>query len=447
MLEQLLSPEIRQQQTISPQMYHSLQVLQMNAVQLDDYIQNAVLENPVLDHREEGIGGVQSLEGLHRPLRWEWEENTGWWREEDGPGRDVAAPDAQSSLRQHLASQFHPRLSREELALLDAVMDHLDGAGYLTATDEEISEMSGHSPEYVGYGVAYLQRLDPLGVCARSLEECLRIQLEMQDYRDPALLRLVGEHLADLGAGRYGRIARALERDVADIRAYCEVVRSLQPKPGACFGDETAGARVPDFLVYTESGEPRGEFVRHNAVSVKVNEYYARLAAQDDLGEAAAYLAQKLQQAQWLVKAVESREKTLRSILDIVLREQRGFFLSDGGTLRPLTLRDAAQELGLSESTVSRAINGKYLQCSRGVYPLKRFFTHRAGQRADGAPVSRDAVQERIRALIDGEDKRAPLSDNRLSELLTDEGIFVSRRAVAKYRGEMGIGTAQCRRE
>ena len=446
-MNHLITTELKQQQTISPQVYQSLKILQMNSIQLDEYIKDAVLENPVLEQDENApySSGLQSLDSMRQPLTWTWEEGAGW-QEDDRPAREFAAPDTGDSLREHLASQYNSDLSADELRLLDGIVDYLDETGYLTGTDAEISETSGFSEELVSYGVAYLQTLDPLGVCARSLTQCLCIQLDMLDYRDPTLRIMVESHLEDIAAGRYNKIAKKVGRSPQEVRRLCAIVKSLHPKPGACFGGVPAAPSIPDVIVTVEDGAVHAAVNDRGNDRVGINSYYARLARQDEYGEAAAYLAEKLAQARWIIKAVESRRSTLQAIAHGIARYQSEFFLRPEGTLRPLNLKRMAAELELHESTVSRAISGKYLQCKRGTFPLKYFFASGVGAGEDGKATSRNSIKTRIAQLIAAEDKRHPLSDSALTNILAAEGISLSRRVIAKYRSELCIPSTSVRR-
>lgn len=443
-MKHLITTEMKQQQTISPQVYQSLKILQMDLLQLDEYIRDIMLENPVLEESEPGERGVlQSLDSLREPVGWTWEDGMGWQADEH-PAPEPRALDTGLSLREHLSSQYDPALTAEELRLLDAIVDFIDDAGYLTAGDAEISEISGFPEEYVGYGVAYLQMLDPLGICARTLTECLCIQLKRLGYRDPALQVMAERYLEDIAAGRYNKIARELGRSPQDVRGLCDIVKSLHPKPGSSFGGEAAAPVFPDIIVTVEAGRVFASLNDRGSMRPQISSYYERLARQDEYGEAAAYLEKKLAQARWIIKAVESRKTTLQSIADSIAQRHAQFFLDAGGALEPMTLRQLAAALELHESTISRAISGKYLQCWRGTFPVKYFFTAAVG---DGAAVSRNTAKNRVRALVEAEDKQRPLSDSELAALLETENVRLSRRVIAKYRAELGIPSARLRRQ
>lgn len=451
-MKQLITTELRQKQTISAQQYHSLRILQMNCAELDEYIRDAVLDNPVLELDEtQRDTGMQSLDALREHMLWVQSQPVDYSGnaagEEEAPSRlEWQAQDMEESLREHLESQFDASITEEEHRLLLSVINYLDSNGYLTADIPELARASGFSEELVGYAVSYIQTMDPLGVGARNLSECLCIQLEMLNYKEKAVYRIVQEHLEDMAVGRYNKIAREVEVSPQEVRRLCGVIRTLNPKPASSFGNCSTVPVIPDAAITLEDGEPIAILNERGTSGIYISGYYSRLAKQDEYGEAAAYLEEKLNQARWMIEAVESRKKTLRQIVEAIAYHQRSFFTSSTGELRPLTLREMAGKLGLHESTISRAISGKYLQCDRGAFPLKYFFAGRSGAGEESS--SRNTVQARIVAFVSAEDPCAPLSDNRISELLLQDGIRLSRRAVAKYRQELGIpGTSVRRRE
>lgn len=450
MMKYLLTTELKQRQTISPQVYQSLKILQMNSLQLDDYIKDMTLENPVLEV-DEGMayssGGVQSLDSMWEPSVWAWEEGGGSWSDDNDLSRDVKAPDTGESLREYLISQFFCELAKEEVQLLCSILEYVDGSGYLIADDAEISAATGFPQEYINYGVAYLQMLDPLGVCSRTLKECLSIQLERLGYKEPALKYMVQNCLEDIAAGHYNKIAREISRTPKEVREFCAIIKELNPKPGACFGGVTAAPAIPDMFIIVEDGVVYASIDKRSSGRIHISNYYTRLAKEDEYGEAAGYLEEKLAQAKWLVNAIEGRQSTLQSIGNALTVYQRAFFLNSNGGLQPLTLREVAEKLELHESTISRAISGKYLQCSRGTFPLKYFFATAVGGAEDGQAASRETVKDKLQAMIAAEDKANPLSDNRITEVFAGQGINLSRRVIAKYRGELNIPSAHMRRE
>lgn len=451
-MNQILTVAQKQNQTISPLAYQSLKILQMTANDLEDYIQDYALENPVLELDEPAINaGVPSLEALRENLSRSDEYSSA--REYSVSADSESFPQARDygehtfvSLKEHLAAQFSAELTDDDFRLLNFVADFIDDNGYLTASNTEISQLGGFDGELVGYAVAYIQTLDPLGVGARSLGECLCAQLNLQGCKDPAIMRIVANHLEDVAAGHFSKIAKAVGKNTEWTREACAIIKTLSPKPASSFGGNPVPPLFADIRVSVNGGNPVA-VIEHEAYSRPyINEYYIKLSMQDDFKEAAEYLDAKLSQARWLIDAIDNRRKTLTSIANLIAARQHEFFTDAGAALRPFTMKEAAQALEIHESTVSRAINGKYLACGRGTFPLKYFFTAAAVSQENGKGVSRNHAKDRVAQIIKEEDKASPLSDNSIAQILAGEGIGVSRRAVAKYRLELEIPCTSARR-
>lgn len=448
-MKHLITTELKQKQTISPQVYQSLRILQMNRAELEEYLKEELLENPVLEQDEssylDGIG--DSLDGMAEPAGsgMLWEEGDGIQTDENRVPVEQRVQERAETLREYIVSQFDPSLYESEYRLLDAVLDFMDSTGYLTADEQDIAAATGFSAELIGYGIKYLQRLDPLGICARNLTECLNIQLEHLGYQDKELYQITANHLEDMAAGHYHKISKGIGCPVKKVREACDVIKSLSPKPGASFGRAEIPVGIPDIIVTIEEGRPVARMEERGGMNLRLSSYYERLAKQDTSREAVEYLEKKLAHAKWVLKAIESRTATLQNVVGMMLEQQSEFFTERTGKLRPLNFRTVAQALEIHESTVSRAVNGKYLQCRKGTFPLKQFFAVKAGEQ-QGEDMSRNTVMERIKELIAQEDTQKPLSDNKITEILAQEGIQLSRRVIAKYRGELGIPSTAVRR-
>ncbi len=444
-MKHTLSAILQQKQTISPQQAQSLRILQMGHAHLMMYLRDAAMENPLLElddaHSDELCwDALRDSDAPAQPLTETVEP-----RDPVETVESSGHPASQEgwTLADYLQSQFHPALCDADVRLLQRIIDALDARGYLTMSVAELAQSTGLDAEAVEEGVGYLQTLEPYGVCARDLGECLCIQLWRLGYTDPLLPELAKHHLEDIAAGRFHKIGAQLRISSAQTRALAAVLQRLNPKPAAGFGVERIQPVFPDVRVTLEQGTPRAELTRQDA-PVSLNDYYLRMARQDAHGEATDYLKTKLAQAQWVLDAIAQRAKTLDAIAACIANRQADFFL--GGALLPLTLEHAARDVGLHESTVSRAIQGKYLLCDCGLFPLKHFFAASASQ-TEGAPVSRNSVRDAVQRIIQAEDKRAPLSDARMAELLAAQGFVASRRVIAKYRGELGIPGTSARKQ
>jgi RNA polymerase sigma-54 factor len=328
---------------------------------------------------------------------------------------------------------------------VECVLESLDAAGRLEESVEDLSAAAGCSRQAVAEAIELVQALEPAGVAARDLSECLTLQLKRRGVTGLALT-VARDHLEDIGRGRYHRIAQDTGASAAQVQAACRLIRSLDPRPGCGFGPpESAGYIVPDLAVLP--GEDGLQVVANDEYlpTLRLSGYYRQLLQTTQDAQVREYLSAKVDQAKWVMGHIEQRRTTLLSCARCIVAMQEDFFRRGPGHLAPLTLAQAAERLHIHESTVSRAIRGKYLQCTYGVFPMKYFFC-RALPTARGEDVSTQRAKEALREWIDREDKRKPYSDQALSESLRAQGILLSRRTVAKYRDELGIPSAAGRR-
>jgi len=329
------------------------------------------------------------------------------------------------------------------------LIDMVDEAGYLTGDLDTVAEKLGAQRSDVELVLAVLQTFEPLGVCARNLTECLTIQLKELNRFDPAMQALVG-HLdllakRDLGALR--RLCGVNDEDLADMIAE---IRNLNPKPGLAFGSTVVQPIVPDVYVRAApDGTWQVELNSDTLPKVLINQrYYAQVSKSTHNDKEKAYIADCLQTATWLVRALDQRAKTILKVSSEIVRQQDGFFTKGVQHLRPLNLKTVADAIGMHESTVSRVTANKYMATSRGIFELKYFFTSSIAAADGGEAHSAEAVRHRIRQLIDDENAEDVLSDDTIVEKLRGAGIDIARRTVAKYREAMRIpSSVQRRRE
>jgi RNA polymerase sigma-54 factor len=349
------------------------------------------------------------------------------------------------SLHDHLLAQAGESLSGSDFAIARHLIDLIDDAGYLTDSTLDISQRLGVAMVAVEQVLAVIQSFDPSGVGARSLAECLRIQAREADRHDPAMARLI-DNLDLLARGEMAALRRICEVDQEDLADMVRELRGYDPKPGLAFGATRIEAVVPDVFVRRVG---QGWAVELNSATlprVLINRsYYAELARGPQDKASRAWLSECLASANWLVKALDQRARTIVKVATELVKQQEGFFSHGVDHLKPLTLKAIADEIGMHESTVSRVTSNKYLSCERGLFELKYFFTS-AIQAADGGEaVSAEAVKSHIRTLISSEGDRI-LSDDRLVELLNERGFDIARRTVAKYREALGLGSSIQRR-
>ena len=352
------------------------------------------------------------------------------------------------SLQDYLRDQlFLKAMGPEDEAVMEFLLGSLDDRGYLTLSNEEIVKHTGTEPERVERLVKLLQECDPPGVGARDLRECLLIQLRVQGRSGDLAYRIVDEHWESLKNRRLTDIARAVKVPVGAVQDALDEIASLNPSPGAQLAGEEARYIYPD-LVVERVGDEYVVFLNdRNVPRLRINRAYEKVLLDRSGGDQKTreFVKTKLRSARWIVNTIEQRRRTMVKVMQKIVEKQRGFFDHGVMHLKPLTLQDVAQEIGMHESTVSRVTNGKYVQTPRGVFELKFFFSSGLGT-ADGEDISSKAAKEKIVRLVEGEDKHHPLSDQKIADTLKAEGVDIARRTVAKYREQLGIPSARMRK-
>lgn len=435
--------ELRQQQELrlTPQLLQSMEVLQMNAQELLDYLSRAVEENPLLERQEP----VQlQREYLQLRQRIEWLGETGRSSVSPRLGWEASAEDwEKDSLSAFLRDQLDRMALEEPLASTCAYLAELvDEDGYLPAEELSAVRKMGVPDGLIYRAVQVLQSLDPAGIAAEDLASCLTLQLRRMRGDHLLAEQIVNSCLPQLGRRQYGAIARKLGASERDVRAAADIIAALEPRPGRAFGGEkeqTAYVR-PDLFVFRAEDGWQVISNEYYLPRLQLSSYYTRLLAESSDTETKTYLRERLQNAKETLSALEKRQTTLRRCGEVILHHQLAFFSGESGDLQPMSLRQLAHELAVHPSTVSRALRGKYLQCARGTYPIRYFFSLPSGG------VSRQSVHRRLLELIGGEDSAHPLSDEKLSALLREQGLAVPRRTVAKYRMQLGVPAASGRK-
>lgn len=437
-----LKTELRQELKLTPQLMQSMEVLQMTSQELLEYLSRQAEENPLLDQSDPPEAAYEELRRQALWIDGGLGNRATFTHEETGPeaGREDSALE---SLAAFLRDQIHRlRLPKPLAALCEYLAELVDEDGYLSQEDLDGLSSMKIPQALTDQALDTLQSLEPPGVGARSLSECLLLQLSRRGGGDPAAMDIAARFLPELGRKHYAAIAQKLGITVEDVRAAEAVIASLEPYPGRAFQpDEPAAYVRPDVFVAELEGEWKVILNEYYLPRVSVNDYYLRLLKTSDEKETRDYLRQKLQQAKWLLSSLERRGGTLRRCAEAVLEAQRPFFTGAAQTLAPMSLSALAESLGLHPSTVSRAVRGKYLQCRQGTYPLRYFFSLPAG-----GGVSRQAAKQTLLALVREEDPRRPYSDQTLCRLLSERGIPLARRTVTKYRLELGLGSSAQRK-
>ena len=362
---------------------------------------------------------------------------------EDGLDLDALAADA-PSLADHLLAQAGEVMHGADLALAGQIIDAIDEAGYLTQPLDELATRVRVSLERAEHVLGLVQSFDPTGVGARNLGECLALQAREADRYDPCMATMF-DHLDLLARGQLAQLRRMCGVDEEDFADMVRELRAYDPKPGLRYGGERAAAISPDIFVTRTRG---GWAIELNGATLPRllidRRYHAELAAGAHDKGGKAWLAECLTSANWLIKALDQRARTIVKVATELVKQQEAFFLHGVAHLRPLTLRTVADAIGMHESTVSRVTSNKYLACDRGLFELKYFFTSGVPS-GDGESASAEAVKSHIARLI-ADEGRDILSDDRLVELLTHRGFDIARRTVAKYREAIGLGSSVQRR-
>lgn len=423
---------LHQELRLSPQLIQSAAILRMDAQELLEYLGRVREENPVVE-QEEPLR--RDYEALRRRASW---VDAGLMPQDAGSIPEVGRRERElESLQAFLLDQLHRlRLEKKLQRSCAYIICHLDGDGYLDSEDLEGVEEGEAALKIV-------QSLEPPGVGARSLSECLLLQLGRGETVDPLGSAIVSEYLPQLGRRSYAAIAKALGVKTEAVKAAAERIAALEPYPGRNYQEEEETLYVrPDLFVLEEAGQWQVVLNEYYLPRVSVSPYYETLMKEVEDPQTREYLRQKLRHAHWVIEGLERRGTTLRRCGEEVLELQRPFFAGETDELVPMTLARLAERLELHPSTVTRALRGKYLQCRRGMYPLKYFFSGGVGEE-----YSRQAVKHRILTCIREEDPRHPLSDRAICEELSRQGIQIARRTVAKYRESAGIPVAAARRK
>ncbi|MEP7222529.1 MAG: RNA polymerase factor sigma-54 [Novosphingobium sp.] len=501
--------DLRQSQSLvmTPQLQQAIKLLALSNLEIETFIADALEANPLLDvaapadtdsaHPElvevrrttlesspvdqligEGRAGedrpldidVSTLDrdrdtGDAQPSQrdsGDWGEAGGSFGGEEGPDiseRGGSGP----TLAEHLHAQVGPATRDDRLAAISReVIDRLDDAGYLTGTLRELADEFGLPLAEAEAALALVQTLDPTGVGARSLSECLALQAREADRYDPCMARLI-DNLDLLARGEFARLKRMCNVDDEDFADMLAELRLYDPKPGLKFATGGGEPVVPDILiterapVKTTGGDATDGGKTGGGWDVAINQatlprlivnrsYYVEMRGACDDKAAKGWLSEKLADANWLVKALDQRQKTILKVACEIVKQQEGFFRHGVSNLKPLTLRTVADAIAMHESTVSRVTSNKYLHCDRGTYELKYFFTSGVASADGEGSASAEAVKASIRQLIDAEDAKAILSDDALVDLLKAKGFDLARRTVAKYREAIGLGSSVQRR-
>ncbi len=458
--------KLSQQLIMTPQLQQAIKLLQLSRLELLETIHQELETNPLLEEsQEETVEGdesqppevvpdepykeVEVSEKMREDFDWESyleEYNTGTpVLVETDHNREYPSYDQRMtippSLEDHLVWQLRlSDMSEEDREVAGLILGNLNGDGYLDATLEEIAEMGEVSVEKVESVLARVQVLDPIGVGARDLKECLLVQAKNLDLPDDLVIQIIENYLHFLETKNFAGLVKILKKPVEQVKAAVEVILGLDPRPGSAFNEESVEYISPDIYVLKVDGEFVILLNEDGMPKLKVSSYYKQALSDGGAisGEAKDYIQGKLRSAAWLIKSIHQRQRTLYKVAQSIVKLQLDFFEKGVAFLKPMVLRDVAEDVGMHESTISRVTASKYMHTPHGIFELKYFFNSSINS-VLGEAVASESVKERIRQMIREEDSSKPYSDQEIVEKLEAENISIARRTVAKYREMLGL--------
>ncbi|MHA4839070.1 RNA polymerase factor sigma-54 [Sphingopyxis sp. MSC1_008] len=474
--------DLRQSQSLvmTPQLQQAIKLLALSNLELEAYLAEALEGNPLLDtasaDSDGSAGDPDSVPGGDAPAAEAASLDADQALSADGgtandldvdltadsfhhdsasdniglsgSGEDIdfdSFADHDGTLHDHLLAQVGERFSGIEAIVAGQLVALIDEAGYLRADLNELAAQLGVPLALLEDVLAGIQCFDPSGVGGRDLAECIAIQAREADRYDPAMATMIA-HLELVAKGAFPQLKRICGVDDEDLADMIRELRGYDPKPGLKFGGDGAPAVVPDLYIRQTAKGWAVEINSGTLPRLLVNRRYYTELAQGAAAKSKAWLSEQLAGANWLVRALDQRQRTIVKVASAIVKQQEGFFLHGVAHMRPLTLRQVAEEIGMHESTVSRVTSNKYLSCARGLFELKYFFSSGISAVEGEGAVSAEAVKSRIKAMIEAEDGKAILSDETIAQKLSAEGHDIARRTVVKYREAMGYGSSVQRR-
>jgi len=468
--------KLTQQLVMTPQLQQAIKLLQLSRTELVETVEEALLENPLLERRQEqdsaeenpgsqhekndpGGEDARAFSGQENDLAQtaEWEDYLGLFSSTSKSVSERELPEdafsleavssVKPSLESHLAWQLHlSDLSPRKIEIGEILIHNLDSSGYFGITLDEAASLAQCTPEEAEEVLLAVQRFDPVGVASRSLQECLLRQLELRECGDPVLFSLVRDHLSDLELLDIRSLAGQLGVSREQLEEYLDVLRSLDPRPGSSFGGGETIYVSPDVFVYPFDDEFLIMLNEDDLPDIGLNPDYLDLTAVRGKKEK-EFMQQKMREAMWLIKSIQQRQRTLYRVMESIVRFQREFFEKGMTALKPMVLKDVAEDIQVHESTVSRVTTNKFVFTPYGIFELKFFFSSGVGTDA-GGHMSSVSVKSAIKGMVREEDPKKPLSDKRIAECLNERfDLNIARRTVAKYREAQGIPSSSRRKK
>ncbi|WP_349948346.1 RNA polymerase factor sigma-54 [Lacrimispora sp. BS-2] len=433
---------VEQRQLLSQNQISSLELLALCNCELNRYMENEYMENPLLELTNTGAEsyGQEDYQAWYHSNNCEPLKNTAGFYEEGSEGSDQALDTSNTkNIYTYVYEQLElDRYSDKQLKVIDFLIQSLDRNGFIDLEIPEIAQLTGVDEQVTESCLLDLKKLEPNGIFAKNLAECLLIQIETLGLDDEKLKYMISHHLTDISQGKISSITRALDISSAQARRYVALISTLNPRPLQGFGENEKQYIIPDVIVTMDpDGKWNIEINDNWCGNYQLNDYYLQMMAEVKEPELFEYFKKKLERARFLTHAVEQRRKTIIQITNAILEEQDGFFRYSG-KLKPCTMTQMSEKLSVSTSTISRAVKDKYLQFPAGCILMKSLFSASVPT-GDGSLINSEGVKQLICELVNEENKEKPYSDSKLAELLSKKGYSLSRRVIAKYREELGI--------
>jgi len=479
-LEQKLHLKLSQKLIMTPSLQQAIKLLQLSKLELQEVLNQELLENPLLEETAEEVKSEEA-ETTDQKTDAEEEAKKVEAKEKEKEKDSFDEIDYDAYFQDYIEYGYNPRMSEEheefpientltrppnltdhltwQLTMSDAsprikeigqfIIGNIDEDGYLRATDEEIMGSGKYAAEEVQQALGVIQSLDPIGVGARDLRDCLLLQLQFLEVDEPLVETIIRDHWEMFMQRHFVQLAKVLGIDLKNLEGIVEIIKHLDPKPGRKYSNERAIYVEPDVYVQKVGDEYVIVLNEDGMPKLRINgSYRAMLNSMDSKqdGETVNYIKDKIRSAVWLIKSLDQRQRTIYKVAESIVKHQREFLEKGIDYLRPLVLRDVADDIQMHESTVSRVVSNKYMHTPRRLFLMKYFF-HSGIDSDTGEDISSLTVKKKIQGYIESEDPRKPLSDSKIMKILNDEGINIARRTVAKYRDELNIPSSTDRKQ
>jgi RNA polymerase sigma-54 factor len=479
-LEQKLHLKLSQKLIMTPSLQQAIKLLQLSKLELQEVLNQELLENPLLEESADEAKQEEAEAEAQEKTQTEEEAKAA----EPAPEKEKDSFDEidyDAYFQDYIEYGYNPRMGEDheefpientltrppnltdhlawQLGMSDAspkvkeiggfIIGNIDEDGYLRATSDEIAAAGPYDPADVEKAIAIIQSLDPIGVGARDLRECLLLQLGFLEVDNPLVESIVRDHWEMFMQRHFVQISKALSVDMKTLEGVVEIIKHLDPKPGRKYSNERAIYVEPDVYIQKVSDEYIIVLNEDGMPKLRINGSYRNMLNSMDSksdGETVNYIKDKIRSAVWLIKSLDQRQRTIYKVAESIVKHQREFLEKGIDYLRPLVLRDVADDIQMHESTVSRVVSNKYMHTPRGLFLMKYFF-HSGIDSDTGEDISSLTVKKKIQGFIDAEDPRKPLSDSKIMKILNDEGINIARRTVAKYRDELNIPSSTDRKQ